>query len=61
MVNKSSNMGESVKFKGSDYDKNYFATDPEAIDYLFEQEPFDDMKILEPCCGGGHLAERMKE
>lgn len=42
---------------------DYYATDPIAIDMLYKQTLFFNgvSSILEPACGGGHLAERMKE
>jgi len=45
----------------SDYDrvdKDYYATNPSAIDDLFKVEKFDD-HIWECACGEGHLSKRM--
>ena len=36
---------------------DYYATDPVAIDLLFNEETFSN--ALEPSCGEGHLSERM--
>lgn len=35
---------------------DYYATDPEAVKKLLEVESFDK-KILEPCCGEGHISK----
>ena len=37
---------------------DYYATDPSAIDYLFQKEDFDD-NIWECACGEGNLSKRM--
>lgn len=39
---------------------DYYATDPKAIDELLRFENFNH-NILEPCVGGGHLANRLEE
>lgn len=39
---------------------DYYATDPIAIDKLLTVEKPNE-RIWEPACGGGHLAERLKE
>lgn len=47
----------------TDHDRqneDYYATDPVAIDYLFNEEKFDWL-IREPACGEGHLSKRMIE
>lgn len=47
----------------TDHDRaenDYYATDPIAIDALLEVETFDG-EIWEPCCGEGHLSNRLKE
>ena len=41
-------------------DNDYYATDPKATRLLLEVEEFNS-NILEPCCGGGHMAEVLKE
>lgn len=41
-------------------DFDYYATDPEAVRILLEKEQFFHY-ILEPACGGGHIAEILKE
>lgn len=38
---------------------DYYATDPKAVRLLLEVEDFSD-RILEPCCGGGHLSKEME-
>lgn len=37
---------------------DYYATDPKAIDDLFNVEDFSN-SIWEPACGEGHLSKRM--
>lgn len=47
----------------ADHDRqgeDYYATDPIAIDLLFQQEEFV-WPIREPACGEGHLSKRMEE
>lgn len=39
---------------------DYYATDPKAIDYLFDKVSFSG-DIWEPACGEGHLSKRMIE
>lgn len=39
---------------------DYYATDPKAIDELLRFENFKK-DILEPCVGGGHLAQRLND
>ena len=39
---------------------DYYATDPKATRLLLELEQFNH-NVLEPCCGGGHMAEVLKE
>ena len=39
---------------------DFYATDPDCINDLFEVEEFSDT-ILEPCCGSGNLSKRMEE
>ena len=39
---------------------DYYATDPRAIDFLFEEEEFSGV-IWECACGEGHLSKRMVE
>lgn len=40
-------------------DKDFYATDPRAVDALCRQETFKG-GIVEPCCGMGHISERLK-
>lgn len=42
-------------------ENDYYATNPKAVDMLFEKYTFDAATILEPCCGGGHIAKRINE
>ncbi len=39
--------------------RDYYATDPRAVEELLKRETFD-MDILEPACGGGHISEVLK-
>lgn len=39
-------------------DKDYYATEPAATDWLCRIEPFDG-PILEPSCGEGHISKRL--
>lgn len=64
--NKKSLFSQLGATNHSDYQRaehDYYATDPNAIDALFEQTDFFSgvKMVLEPACGGGHLAERMKK
>ena len=38
---------------------DFYATEPRAVELLLEQEKFSN-KILEPCCGEGHISEVLK-
>ena len=40
-------------------ENDFYATDPIAIDHLLSVENFSEF-IWEPCCGQGHLSERLK-
>lgn len=40
-------------------DKDYYATEPAAVEGLCEIEQFDK-RILEPSCGAGHMSEVLK-
>lgn len=42
---------------------DYYATDPLAVDLLYQQTPFFKgvSSVYEPACGGGHLARRLEE
>lgn len=47
-------------YEGAKHD--YYATDPVAVDMLAQTGFFNGvMSVLEPACGGGHLAEAMKK
>lgn len=39
--------------------RDYYATDPRAVEELLKREKFD-INILEPACGGGHISETLK-
>lgn len=39
--------------------RDYYATDPRAVEELLKRETFD-INILEPACGGGHISEVLK-
>ncbi len=38
---------------------DFYATDPKAVEGLVKVESFNN-KILEPCCGSGHISEVLK-
>ena len=40
--------------------EDYYATEPSVVRDLLEKENFEHL-ILEPCCGGGHMAEEIKK
>ena len=42
-------------------DNDYYATNPKALDMLFDAEPFGSGSYLEPCAGEGHLSKRIIE
>lgn len=54
------NIGASNHTEKEREINDFYATDPIAIDKLFEVEDFND-KIWECACGQGHLSEKMKE
>jgi len=39
---------------------DYYATNPLALKMLLEKEEFNFIRFLEPCVGGGHLADIIK-
>ena len=39
--------------------RDYYATDPRAVEELLKREKFD-INILEPACGGGHISTVLK-
>ena len=50
----------AVNQRNQDAEANdYYATDPQAVEMLLEQEAFDHY-ILEPACGEGHISEVLK-
>jgi len=42
-------------------DNDFYATNPKAVEMLFEAEPFDVGDYLEPCVGQGHISNKIKE
>jgi len=52
-------LGASNHTEKEREENDYYATDPNAIDLLFEVEDFDN--IWECACGEGHLSKRMIE
>lgn len=55
-----STLGASSHAIGERQKDDFYATEPSAIDDLFNVENFSKT-IWEPCCGQGHLAKRMVE
>lgn len=53
-------LGASNHCPNDRAERDFYATDPRAIDALFGVEEFAH-KILEPACGNGHLVKRMIE
>lgn len=53
-------LGASSHSLGERQVDDYYATEPSAIDDLFNVEEFNQV-IYEPACGQGHLSIRMKE
>ena len=45
---------------GERQSEDYYATEPKAVQELLAVEQFSDT-ILEPCVGGGHIAEVLKQ
>ena len=41
-------------------ERDYYATDPEAVKKLLEREKFHHY-VLEPCCGDGHISRVLEE
>jgi hypothetical protein len=56
-----STLGASSHSKTERENLDYYATDPDAINFLFEMEEFEDKPIWEPACGGKHLSQRMED
>lgn len=55
-----STLGASSHSNYERAENDYYATDPVAIDRLFEQYSFDK-KIWECACGGNHLSNRISD
>ena len=53
-------IGASNHADGERANKDYYATSPDAIDKLASKFEIPHI-VLEPCCGQGHLSERLKE
>jgi hypothetical protein len=51
-------LGASSHSKDERERNDYYATDPKAVEMLLELETFNK-KILEPCCGQGHISETL--
>lgn len=51
--------GYSNHSKTERQEHDYYATNPLAVDMLFELEDFSDKPIWECACGGGHLSKAM--
>jgi hypothetical protein len=51
--------GASNHSEGERADNDYYATDPEAVEKLLENEKFYTY-IWEPACGGGHISDVLK-
>ena len=43
--------------KNGRVENDYYATNPEAVEMLLRNYNFDASTILEPCVGGGHIAD----
>lgn len=57
-----STIGASNHTDAERQEHDYYATDPIAIDLLAQTGFFNNVRsVLEPACGGGHLAEAMRE
>ena len=52
--------GASNHSEGEREELDYYATDPEAVEKLLEKETFNHY-VYEPACGGGHIAEVLKQ
>ena len=52
--------GASNHSEGERAERDYYATDPEAVEKLLEKENFCHY-IFEPACGGGHITEVLKK
>ena len=46
--------------KNERVENDYYATNPKALEMLLKKYDIFGQKILEPCVGGGHLAETIK-
>ena len=53
-------LGASNHSKGKRAHKDFYSTDPQAVEMLLQLEPFSD-RILEPACGVGHICEVLKK
>ena len=61
-MNKLAPLGSSSHSKEEREKNDYYATDPIAIDLLWQVEPhlFEEANIWEPACGEGHMAKRIE-
>ncbi len=55
-----STLGASNHSKEERASKDYYATDPKAVELLLNVEKFQPI-ILEPACGEGHISEVLKK
>jgi len=53
-------LGASNHTENAREEHDYYATSPSAIDHLVKKVSLPRV-ILEPCCGEGHLSERLKQ
>lgn len=42
-------------------ENDFYATDPKAVEQLFEKEFFGEGDYLEPCVGQGHISNKIKQ
>ena len=53
-------LGATNHADGERANGDYYATSPDAIDALVSKIEIPEI-VMEPCCGEGHLSERLKE
>lgn len=58
-LNASQLAGSSSHYGREEHD--YYATDPKAVQMLLNKHQFTGEKILEPCVGGGHIADYLND
>lgn len=52
--------GDTSHSDRSREERDYYATDPRAVEELLKREQFDSY-ILEPACGGGHISKVLEK